>query len=59
MTGAEQIIGSIGQVIAWQDATGQIRVLGEVWNARATRPVQTGDTVRVVGRDGLTLIVDT
>ncbi|MFH1343290.1 MAG: nodulation protein NfeD [Pseudomonadota bacterium] len=59
VTGAEQIIGSIGQVIAWQDATGQIRVLGEVWNARAARPMQTGDTVRVVGRDGLTLIVDT
>ena len=59
VTGAEQIIGSIGQVIAWQDATGQIRVLGEVWNARAARPMQTGDTVRVVGREGLTLIVDT
>jgi membrane-bound serine protease (ClpP class) len=59
VTGAEQIIGSVGQVIAWQDATGQIRVLGEVWNARAARPVQAGDTVRVVGRDGLTLIVDT
>ncbi|WP_291859478.1 nodulation protein NfeD [Bradyrhizobium sp.] len=58
VTGAEQIIGSIGQVVAWQDATGQIRVLGEVWNARAARPLQTGDTVRVVGRDGLTLIVD-
>lgn len=59
VTGAEQIIGSVGQVIAWQDATGQIRVLGEIWNARATRPLQAGDTVRVVGRDGLTLIVDT
>lgn len=58
VTGAEQIIGSIGQVIAWQDTAGQIRVLGEVWNARAARPMQTGDTVRVVGRDGLTLIVD-
>ena len=58
VTGAEQMIGSIGQVVAWQDATGQIRVLGEVWNARAARPMQTGDTVRVVGRDGLTLIVD-
>jgi membrane-bound serine protease (ClpP class) len=58
VTGAEQIIGSIGQVIAWQDAKGQIRVLGEVWNARAARPMRAGDTVRVVGRDGLTLIVD-
>jgi membrane-bound serine protease (ClpP class) len=59
VTGAEQIIGSIGQVIAWQDAAGQVRVLGEVWNARAARPMQAGEAVRVVGREGLTLIVET
>lgn len=59
VTGAEQIIGSIGQVIAWRDAAGQVRVLGEVWNARAARPMQAGETVRVVGREGLTLIVET
>lgn len=59
VTEAEQIIGSIGQVIAWQDSTGQVRVLGEVWNARASQPIQAGSTVRVVGREGLTLIVET
>lgn len=58
LTGAEQIIGSIGQVIAWQDGAGQVRVLGEVWNARASNPIQPGNTVRVIGREGLTLIVD-
>lgn len=59
VTGAEQIIGSVGRVIAWQDAAGQVRVLGEVWDARAARPMQAGDTVRVVGREGLTLTVET
>jgi membrane-bound serine protease (ClpP class) len=59
VTGAEQIVGSVGQVIEWQGAAGQVRVLSEVWNARAARPLQAGDIVRVVGRDGLTLIVET
>jgi membrane-bound serine protease (ClpP class) len=58
VTGAEQIIGSVGRVIAWQDAAGQVRVLGEVWDARAAHPMQAGDTVRVVGREGLTLTVE-
>lgn len=59
LTGAEQIIGSTGQVIAWQGTAGQVRVLGEVWNARATNPIQPGNTIRVIGREGLTLIVET
>jgi membrane-bound serine protease (ClpP class) len=58
VTGAEQIIGSSGRVVAWQDATGQVRVLGEVWQARAAHPMQVGDTIRVVWREGLTLIVE-
>jgi membrane-bound serine protease (ClpP class) len=58
-TGAEQIIGSAAQVIAWEGKHGRVRVLGEVWSARAARPVQAGDTVHVVGREGLTLIVET
>ena len=59
LTGAEQIIGSTGEVIAWQGTTGQVRVLSEIWNARATRPIQAGDMIRVVGREGLTLVVET
>ena len=59
LTGAEQIIGSTGEVIAWQGTAGQVRVLGEVWTARATNPIQPGNTIRVVGREGLTLIVET
>jgi membrane-bound serine protease (ClpP class) len=59
LTGAEQIIGSTGEVIEWQDTTGRVRVLSEIWNARAARPMQAGDKVRVVGREGLTLVVET
>jgi membrane-bound serine protease (ClpP class) len=59
VTGAEQIIGSTGQVISWHGERGQVRVLGEVWSARAVRPMQAGDSVHVVGREGLTLIIET
>ncbi len=58
LTGAEQIIGSTGEVIEWQDTTGLVRVLSEIWNARSTDPMQVGDVIRVVGREGLTLVVE-
>jgi membrane-bound serine protease (ClpP class) len=56
--GAEELIGGIGQVVEWNGTQGSVRLLGEIWNARAQRPLQAGDTVRVVGRDRLTLIVE-
>lgn len=58
-TGAEQMIGSIGEVIEWHDLTGRIRVHGEMWSARAEQPFAPGEAVRVVQRDELTLIVTT
>jgi membrane-bound serine protease (ClpP class) len=57
-TGAEELIGSRGQVIEWQGAGGSVRVHGEIWKARAQAPLQPGASVRVVGREGLVLIVE-
>jgi membrane-bound serine protease (ClpP class) len=57
-TGAEAMIGSIGRVIDWQDLAGNIRIHGEIWAARGDRPLQPGTSVRVVKREGLTLIVE-
>jgi membrane-bound serine protease (ClpP class) len=57
-TGAEQLIGSTGQVVAWHGTQGSVRVHGEIWGARADRPLQPDDTVRIVGRDRLILIVE-
>lgn len=57
-TGAEEIIGSRGQVIDWQGERGRVRVHGEIWSARAGRALKPKDAVRVVGREGLTLIVE-
>ena len=56
-TGAEEMIGSRGQVMDWQAGRGNVRVHGEIWSARSDREVKSGDSVRVMRREGLTLIV--
>ena len=57
-TGAEQLIGSIGEVVDWHSPQGSVRVQGEIWAARSGQTLNPGDSVRVVGRDRLTLIVE-
>jgi membrane-bound serine protease (ClpP class) len=57
-TGAEEMLGSLGRVVDWQETTGHVRVHGEVWAARADRPLPQDTPVRVVAREGLTLIVE-
>jgi membrane-bound serine protease (ClpP class) len=59
VTGAEELVGSIGQVTRAGAAQGWVRLHGEEWQARSTSgPLQLGERVRVTGRDGLTLLVD-
>ena len=57
VTGAAALIGSAG--VALEDFTGQgkIQILGELWQARSEGAIKKGQTVRVVGREGLKLIV--
>jgi membrane-bound serine protease (ClpP class) len=55
--GSEQLIGSVAQVVDWHGQEGSVRIQGEIWTARAEHPLQPGDIIRVVGREGLTLIV--
>ena len=52
-TGAEALIGSIGRVVIRCDPLGQVRVDGELWQARADDGAEAGDDVRVeaVGAD--------
>ncbi|MGE0036152.1 MAG: nodulation protein NfeD [Xanthobacteraceae bacterium] len=58
VTGSEQLLGSRGEVVEWHGSTGQVRVLGEIWAARGGTSLKPKDPVRVTGRDGLTLIVE-
>ena len=52
--GAEALVGQIA-VVATQT---QVRVAGELWEARGGAPLRVGDHVVVRAVDGLTLVVE-
>jgi membrane protein implicated in regulation of membrane protease activity len=56
--GAETLHGARAQVVTACAPLGQVRVQGELWSARCDGGAEPGSTVRVVGRDGLTLLVE-
>ena len=56
--GAETLIGARATVITPCRPDGQVRVQGELWQARCAAGADRGDAVRVSGRDGLTLLVE-
>ncbi|MCI4678161.1 nodulation protein NfeD [Rhodoblastus acidophilus] len=57
-TGDPGLLGDIGEVLAWRDFEGEIRVHGERWRARAATVLAPGQCVSVVERRGLTLLVE-
>lgn len=57
-TGAEEMIGMIGEVLQWAGGEGRVHVRGEVWAARSGATLAKGQKVRVVSRTGLTLAVE-
>jgi membrane protein implicated in regulation of membrane protease activity len=57
-TGAENLLGSVGEVTQPLMPVGQIRVLGELWQARSNAELPRGTTVRVVALSGLTVEVE-
>ncbi len=57
MIGAEAIRRREGIVDDWHGKEGWVIVEGERWRARADRPLQPGDKVRVIEIDGLVLVV--
>lgn len=46
-TGVEALVGSIARVVVRCDPLGQVRVSGELWQARCEPPAEPGDEVRV------------
>ncbi|MEW6682999.1 MAG: nodulation protein NfeD [Nitrospirota bacterium] len=58
VSGAEELLGASGVALeAFADA-GRIRIHSEEWQARTRVPVAAGQRVRVIGRDGLVLVVE-
>ena len=58
VTGKEALLGAEGEAVAWRGEDGRVRIRGEIWRARASKPLKPGTRVKVVDRDGLILIVE-
>jgi membrane-bound serine protease (ClpP class) len=57
-TGKEALIGSVGVVVTDLSPKGEIRVLGEFWQAKTKgEPIESGKKVEVAAMDGMFLIV--
>jgi membrane protein implicated in regulation of membrane protease activity len=56
--GAQTLIGKAAAVVSTCRPDGQVRLSGEIWTARCDGGADPGETVTVVGRDGLTLVVE-
>ena len=58
VTGQEELLGSVGEVITEFADEGRVRVHSEDWKARTRVPLKAGDRVRVTAVEGLTIIVE-
>jgi membrane-bound serine protease (ClpP class) len=58
VSGAEEMIGAVGEALEDFEHSGQVRVHSEIWSAESARPVRRGQRVRVVALRGLTLTVE-
>jgi membrane-bound serine protease (ClpP class) len=58
VTGQEEMIGSVGQVLDWGTGEGHVRVHGEIWRARGPAGLAPGRKVRIKAIHGLTLVVE-
>ena len=57
VSGREELIGAEGEILEDILDEGMIRVHGELWSARSAQRLFRGQKVRVVGMEGLVLIV--
>lgn len=57
-TGPAALIGSVGTVRDALDPIGLIKVGPELWKAKSSSPAAVGESVRVVGCSGMTLLVE-
>jgi membrane-bound serine protease (ClpP class) len=60
VTGAEGLIGAHGHTLTavGPGHSGQIRVHGEIWQARSSASIAAGQAVRITALDGLTVTIE-
>ncbi len=54
----KSLVGQIGQAKTEVFETGSVQVDSELWSARSGKPIPAGSHIRVVSRDGFTLVVE-
>jgi len=54
----DRLIGQVGEARTDVHHEGSVWVAGELWTARSAQPIAAGSEVRVVGREGLILLVE-
>ena len=57
VSGQEQMLSSIGEVLEDFEGNGLVRIHGEIWGARSSAPLRKGTRVEVTAVDGLVLHV--
>jgi membrane-bound serine protease (ClpP class) len=57
-TGVENLVGATGKAVGPLAPSGQVRVLGELWEARSEVEVPPGGAIRVLAVRGLELDVE-
>ncbi|MBD3271445.1 MAG: nodulation protein NfeD [Elusimicrobia bacterium] len=55
LTGIESMIGMTGEASGRIDKKGKIFINGELWNVETDEPVEDGEKVTVIGREGMIL----
>jgi membrane-bound serine protease (ClpP class) len=58
VVGEDGMMGLVGTAETDIAAEGKIFVHGEIWNARSLNPIDKGDKIKVVGVEGMTIIVE-
>ena len=58
VSGREELVGSEGVVIEDEKGRYRIRIRGELWQVKSSQSLQRGQKVKVIGREGLILIVN-
>jgi membrane-bound serine protease (ClpP class) len=56
--GVHTLVGTVGEALSPLAPTGQVKVDGEIWEARSSAEILPGEPVRVTAVDGLTLEVE-
>jgi membrane-bound serine protease (ClpP class) len=54
----EALVGAIGEAKTRIHTEGSVQIAGELWSARSEKPILSGARVRVIDREGFTLLVE-